>query len=166
MSHKLCAALHISIHSWTGGGLQKHHPSKDRASKHRVAVATTYPAAYFFVFVSFYFHWISSSETWRRKCPSHLIVMQIIKQNQKMASDSVVPSKQMGFPGGSEVKNPPANAGELGSIPGSGRSPGEGNGNPLQYSCLGSPIDQGAWQATVHGVVEELDMTEWLNNTE
>ena len=112
------------------------------------------------------FHWISSSETWRRKCPSHLIVVQIIKQNQKMASDSVVPSKQMGFPGGSEVKNPPANAGELGSIPGSGRSPGEGNGNPLQYSCLGNPIDQGAWQATVHGVVEELDMTEWLNNTE
>ena len=57
-----------------------------------------------------------------------------------MALDSVVPSKQMGFPGSSVVKNPPANAGEMGSIPGSGRSPGEGNGNPLQYSCLGNPL--------------------------
>ena len=50
------------------------------------------------------------------------------------------------------VKNLPANAGDLGSIPGSGRSPGEGNGNPLQYSCLENPMDRGAWQATVHGV--------------
>ena len=67
-----------------------------------------------------------------------------------MASDSVVPSKQMGFPGGSEVKNPPANAGELGSIPGSGRYPKEGNGNSLQYSCLRNPMDRGAWWATIH----------------
>ena len=55
------------------------------------------------------------------------------------------------------VKNPLANAGDArdtGSIPGSGRSPGEGNGNPLQYSCLESPMDRGAWQATVHGVAE------------
>ena len=53
------------------------------------------------------------------------------------------------------VKNPPDNAGDerdMGSIPGSGRSPGEGNGNPLQYSCLGKPMDRGAWLATVHGV--------------
>ena len=57
-----------------------------------------------------------------------------------------------GFPGGSVVKNPPANAGDAGSIPGPGRSPGEGNGNVLQYSCLGNPMDRGAWQATVHGV--------------
>ena len=49
-------------------------------------------------------------------------------------------------------------AGE-GSIPGLGRSPGEGNGNPLQYSCLGNPRDRGAWWATVHGVSKELDMT-------
>ena len=97
---------------------------------------------------------------WRRKCPSHLIVVQITKQNQKMALYSVVPSKQMGFPAGSVVKNPPANAGELSSIPWSGRSPGEGNGNPLQYSYLGNPTDQGAWQATVHGAVKELDTTE------
>ena len=46
------------------------------------------------------------------------------------------------------VKNPPAYAGDAGSIPGSGRSPGEGNGNPIQYSCLGYPMDRGAWQAT------------------
>ena len=53
------------------------------------------------------------------------------------------------------VKKPPANAGDIrdsGSIPGLGRSPGEGNGNPLQYSCLENPIDRGAWQATVHRV--------------
>ena len=55
------------------------------------------------------------------------------------------------------VKNLPAYAGDLGSIPGSGRSPGEGNGNPLQYSCLENPMDRGAWWATVHGVAE-LDM--------
>ena len=70
----------------------------------------------------------------------------------------------MGFPSGSVVKNPPANAGDTGSIPGSGRSPGEGNGNPLQYSCLGNPMDRGAWQATVHGVAKELDTTGQLNN--
>ena len=57
-----------------------------------------------------------------------------------------------GFPGGSEVKAPACNAGDLGSIPGSGRFPGEGNGNPLQYSCLENPMDRGAWWATVHGV--------------
>ena len=57
-------------------------------------------------------------------------------------------------PGGSEVKASACNAGDLGSIPGSGRSPGEGNGNPLQYSCLENPMDGGAWWATVHGVAK------------
>ena len=52
------------------------------------------------------------------------------------------------------VKNSPANIGDLGSIPGSGRSPGGGYGNPLQYSCLGNPMDRGAWRATVHGVTK------------
>ena len=52
------------------------------------------------------------------------------------------------------VKNPPANAGDAGSIPESERSPGEGNGNPLQYSCLGNPLDRGAWRAAVHGVTK------------
>ena len=60
----------------------------------------------------------------------------------------------MGFPGGSVVKNPPANAGDKGSIPGSGRSPGGGNGNSLQDSCLGNPMGRGAWQATVHSVAK------------
>ena len=49
------------------------------------------------------------------------------------------------------VKNPPTNTGDVGLIPQSGRSPGEGNGNPLQYSNLGNPMHRGAWQATVHG---------------
>ena len=59
-----------------------------------------------------------------------------------------------GFPGGSVIKNPPANAGDAGSIPRSGRFSGGGNGNPLQYSYLGNPMDRGAWWATVHGAVK------------
>ena len=58
------------------------------------------------------------------------------------------------FPGGSVVKKPPANAGDPGLIPRLGRSPGEGNGNPLQYSYLGNPMDRGAWLTTVHGVAK------------
>ena len=64
-----------------------------------------------------------------------------------------------GFAGGSEVKNLPANAGDVGSIPGSCRSPGEGSSNPLQDSCLGHPMDRGAWRATVQGVAKDLDRT-------
>ena len=63
----------------------------------------------------------------------------------------------MGFPSGSVIKNLPANAGDAGDpclIPGSGGSPGGGNGNPLQYSCLGNPIAKGAWWATGHGVAK------------
>ena len=63
------------------------------------------------------------------------------------------------------VRNPPANAEEMSSILGSERSPGEGNGNPLQDSCLGNPMDRGAWWATVHRVTE-LDMTERLSTHE
>ena len=58
----------------------------------------------------------------------------------------------MGFPGGPVIKNPPDNAGDLGLIPGWGRSPGEGNGNPFHYSCLRNPMDRGTWWATVHRV--------------
>ena len=58
----------------------------------------------------------------------------------------------MGFPGGSVVKNLPANTGDAGPIPGSGRSSGGGNGNPLQYSCLENTMDRGAWRAAVHGI--------------
>ena len=63
----------------------------------------------------------------------------------------------LGFPGGSVVKNLLANAGDPGDaglIPGSGRCPGEGNGHPLQYSCLGNPMEREAWQATVRGVAK------------
>ena len=66
----------------------------------------------------------------------------------------------MGLPGwlrGKELHE--GDAGDLGSIPGLGRCPGEGNGNPLQYSCLGNPMDRGAWWATVHGVEKESDTT-------
>ena len=69
-------------------------------------------------------------------------------------------SLKVGFPGGLVVKNPPANAGDIrGSIPGLGKSPGGGNGNPLQDSCLENSIDRGAWRAPAHGVAES-DMTE------
>ena len=64
-----------------------------------------------------------------------------------------------GFSGGSMVKNLTANAGGVGLIPGSGRSPGGGNGNSLHYSCLGNPMDREAWWATVHGAEKVLDKT-------
>ena len=59
-----------------------------------------------------------------------------------------------GFPSGSDGKETACNAGDLGLIPGSGRPPGEENGNPLQYSCLENPMVRGAWQSTVHGVAK------------
>ena len=65
----------------------------------------------------------------------------------------------MVFPGGSVVKNQPANAGDAGSIPGCGRSPGEGNDNSLQFSCLENPINKGGWWATGPGVAKESDTT-------
>ena len=71
--------------------------------------------------------------------------------------------QRVGFPGGSVVKNPPANAGDgrdASLIPGAGRSPGEGNGNPLQCSCLENPMDRGAWWTAVRGIAKQLDMTE------
>ena len=66
-----------------------------------------------------------------------------------------------GFPGGSVVKNPPVNAGGTGLTPGPGRSRREGNGNPLQYSCLEIPMDRGAWSAIVHGALKSQI---WLSN--
>ena len=75
----------------------------------------------------------------------------------KRLSSSSSSKDTLGFPGGAVVKNPSAKAGgsrDTGSIPGSGRSPREGNGNPLQYSSLGSPMDRGAWRAKVRGVAK------------
>ena len=68
-----------------------------------------------------------------------------------------------GFPGGSDGKESASNAGNPSWIPGLGRSPGKGNGNPLQYSCLENPMDRGAWWATVHGVTES--QTQLSTNT-
>ena len=65
----------------------------------------------------------------------------------------------MGFPSGSVVNNTPVNARDVGLIPGLERSPGEGNGNPLQYSCIGNPMDRVAWQVTIHRVAKKLDTT-------
>ena len=66
------------------------------------------------------------------------------------------------FPGGSVEKNPACNAGDLGSVPGSGRSPGAGYGNPLQYSCLENSMDRGAWRGTVHGVAKSwIQLRDW-----
>ena len=66
----------------------------------------------------------------------------------------VIPSFTVGFPGSSDPKESSYNAGDPGSIPGSGRSPRDGKGNPLHYSCPGNPIDRGAWRATIHGVTK------------
>ena len=70
----------------------------------------------------------------------------------------------MGLPYSSDGKESLCNSGDPGSIPGSGRFPGEGNGSPLQYSCLENPMDRGAWWATVHGGRKELDTTERLTH--
>ena len=73
-------------------------------------------------------------------------MLTLAKQEQLMSN--------RGFPGGSNGEESACNAGDLGSIPGSGRSPGEGHGNPLQYPCLENPMDRGAWQATFSGVTK------------
>ena len=84
--------------------------------------------------------------------PQLLILYDIYLENKYQLKKNVWDTG--GFPGGSEDKASACNAGDPGSIPGLGRSPGEGNGNPLQYSCLENPMDRGAWRATVHGVAK------------
>ena len=104
----------------------------------------------------------------------HIPVMTNSRLNTHLKRFGHVYLYMWGFPGGSEVKVSASNAGDLGSIPGLGRSPGEGNGNPLQYSCPENPMDGGAWWATVHGVAKSqtrlsdftspihLTMKKWL----
>ena len=86
-----------------------------------------------------------------------------------VVEDRVVLNTLQDFPGGSDGKASAYNAGDLGSIPGSGRSPGEGNSNPLQYSCWENPMDGGAWWATVHAVTKSQtrlsDFTHSLTQT-
>ena len=76
-----------------------------------------------------------------------------------MGSHSLWPLPLLGFPGGSDSKESACNAGDPGLVPGSGKSPGEGNGNPLQYSCLENPRDEGAWWAAVYAVLPNT--TKW-----
>ena len=81
----------------------------------------------------------------------------MLKSHLEENSGTRAQMNQIHYPGIAVVKNPPANAGnakDTGLIPGSGRSPGEGNGNPLQYSCLENLTDRGTWWATVHEVAE------------
>ena len=88
--------------------------------------------------------------------------LSTVQFSRSVVSDSATPwtsNYLVGLPAGSAVKYPPASEGDMGSIPGSGRSPREGNGNPLQYSCLGNPMGRGAWQATVPRVAKESDTT-------
>ena len=97
------------------------------------------------------------------ECYCHLILVLTIwwcpcvESSLGLLENSVCYSQH----GGSEVKASACNTGDLGLIPGSGRSPGEGNGNPLQYSCLENPMDGGAWWATVHGVAKSWT---WLSD--
>ena len=74
--------------------------------------------------------------------------------SQSVGHDQVTNTFFWGFLGGSDSEETARHVGNQGSIPGSGRSPGEGNGYPLQYSCLGNPMDRGAWWATVHGATK------------
>ena len=76
-----------------------------------------------------------------------------------------IPGLGTGLPGASDDKKSACNIGGIGLIPGSGRSPGEGNGNPLQYSCLENSMDRGTWCAIVHEVAES-DMTEQITHTQ
>ena len=78
--------------------------------------------------------------------------------------DILLITMPLGFPGGTDGKESACNAGDPGLIPRLGKSPGEGNGNPLQYSCLENAMDREAWRATVHGLAE-LDVTEQLTHT-
>ena len=89
-----------------------------------------------------------------------IIYLKIFQRNRQ----HVVCMCNLGFPNGSDSKESACSAKDLGLILGSGRSPGEGNGYPLQYSCLGNPMDREAWWATAHGVTKESDMTKGLSN--
>ena len=93
------------------------------------------------------------------KNPEELCLTWGIWNSAYSQNQMLPPIMEKIFSGGSVVKNLPTNAGDASSIPELRRSPGKGNGNPLQYSCLGNPIDRGAWWATVHRVTKELSMT-------
>ena len=97
------------------------------------------------------------------QCPSWLLFFGLYKEGNASFHESCNECVIWASLIGSVVKNPPANAAYDGLILGLERSPGGGNGNSLQYSCLGNPMDRGDCWATVHGVAKESDMTEWLH---
>ena len=101
--------------------------------------------------------WVNSGSWWWTGRPG---VLHGVAKSRTWLSNW---TELQGFPGGSVAKSPPAIAGDardLCLIPGLGRSPGEGNGNTLQYSCLENPMDRGVWQATAHGITKESNTTE------
>ena len=111
--------------------------------------------------LNFHIYFFQSPFIWHHPIPTELLKAQKLSSLfLHLASHTLAHSRcsiyfHQGFPGGLAVKNPPARAGDardMGSIPQWGRSPREGNGNPLQYSCLENYMDRGAWQATVHGL--------------
>ena len=96
--------------------------------------------------------------TFQEPSPKQTVLPVSWRENTKF---DIIKRHIMGFPGGSVVKNVPVNAGDMGLNPESGRSRGGGNGNPLQYSCLGNPMDRGTWWAAVHGVAKSRT---WLSD--
>ena len=81
-------------------------------------------------------------------------LVQFLRREDALEEDRITTPVFLGFLGGSDSKESTCNVGDLGSIPGLGKSPGGGHGNLLQYSCLENPMDRGAWWATVHGVTK------------
>ena len=127
-----------------------HHPSSQPCAKSFTGAGTTFCSS----------HLILLTTLWGGYHDYHFI------HRGKSLNKLEVSKLSTTFPGGSEVKASAGNAGDLGSTPGSGRSPGEGNSNPLQYSGLENPMDGGAWWATVHGVAKNRtwprDFTHYL----
>ena len=111
------------------------------------------------IFITRHFQW--NIILWYSFC-SDIGVIFLIRKIRKNKFGDIKPNSNlktvcnilMGFPGGSDSKESACSSGDLGLIPASGRSPGEGNDKPFQYSCLENPVDRGAWQATIHGVAK------------
>ena len=102
---------------------------------------------------------VEDTDIWERWCPHAGMLTGTCALTNNLAILS-----NLGVPGGSVSKESSCNAGDPGSIPGLKRSPGGGNGNPLQYSCLESPMDRGAWWATVYGVAKVKHDDDWAHN--
>ena len=103
--------------------------------------------------------WADSGSWWRTGRAGMLQFMGSQRVGHDWVTELELTDHCKSFPGGSVVKNPPANAGDMGSLPGPRRAPGKGKGSGLQYSCLGNPTDSGAWHTAVHGAARELDTT-------